>query len=164
MTDNAIPYDFETWWALFEGLQASPWEEDDIADANIWLPSGSPNAVHAARAMQYVYQQAKEWEGPVDPEGAVAAVLVATYKFHASNTWTPLQVQEMADHFAIYHREMEDPLQDRLDEEYSRMPLEWLSDHGRHELQLEICKDSEIWIDQGGPTGVWVFYKPGRTP
>lgn len=163
MTDKTTPFDFDTWWALYDGLKGSPWEADDIADCDVWLSTGSPSGVPAAEAMRYVYEAARKWEGPVDPEDAVAAVLNATYEFTACNGWRPVDVKEMADHFAVFYREFEDPLQDRLDEEYSRMPLEWLGDHGRRELEKEICKDSEIWIEEG-PPGVWVFNKPGRTP
>lgn len=163
MTDKTTPLDFDSWWALFGGLKNSPWEDDDIADSNVWLPAGSSNSIPAAEALKYAYEAAQKWEGPVDPEDAVAAVLVATYEFHACNGWRPVDVKEMADHFAVYYREIEDPLQDRLDEEYSRMPLEWLGDHGREELEKEIRRPSEIWVTEG-PPGVWVFNKPGRTP
>lgn len=159
MTDMHTPYDFDTWWALYEGLKSSPWQADDIADCNVWLPSGSSDARPAAEAMSYVYEAAQKWEGPADHEDAVAATLVAAYEFRASNVWTPTDVREMADHFVVFYREIEDPLQDRLDEEYNRMPLEWLNDHGRSELEKEIRKNSEIWIEEG-PPGVWVFNEP----
>lgn len=162
MTDKTTPLDFDTWMALYEGLKGTLWEGDDLNEVVYRANPDDHTKLPAAEALKYTYNRAKEWEGPVDPEDAVAAVLGATYDFHSSNEWSPLQVGEMADHFAVYYREIEDPLQDRLDEEYSRMPLEWLGDHGRKELENEVCKDSEIWIDEG--TGVWVFNKPGRTP
>lgn len=160
MTDMDTPFDFDTWWALFAGLKGSPWEADDIADCNVWLPGGSPDARPAAEAMSYVYEVALKWEGPIDPEDAVAATLGATYEFAACNGWRPVDLKEMADHFAVFYREIEDPLQNQLDEEYSRMPLEWLGDHGRSELEKEVRKPSEIWVDRQDGSGVWVFTKP----
>lgn len=159
MTDMNTPYDSDTWWAIFDGLNGSPWEADDIADCNVWLPGGSPDARPAAEAMQHVYEAAQKWAGPIDPEGAVAAVLNAAYEFHACNGWRPVDVKEMAGHFAVFYHEIEDPLQDRLDEVYGRMPLRWLGDYGRSELEKEIRRDSEIWVEDG-PPGVWVFTKP----
>lgn len=162
MSDNTTPLDFDTWWSLYEDLKGSPWEAEDLASAveGIAPVTGQP----AAEALKYVYDLAKEWEGPIDPEDGVAAAMNAVYDFAAMNGWAPLWLKEMADHFAVMYESMDDPMQDRLDENYSRMPLEWLGDHGRKELEDEVCgKDSEIWIDGEFP-GVWVFNKPGRKP
>lgn len=161
MTDNTTAFAFDTWWALYDGLKGTSWEDEDFDLLRFYKNDAAPTAP-AAEAMQYAYTAARTWEGPVDPEDAVAAVLVATYEFHASNEWTPLRVKEMADHFAVFYRDMDEPLQDRLDDFYSRMDLSWLGDHGRKELEREVRRPSEIWLDGDGPTGVWVFNKPGR--
>lgn len=158
---NTTMLDWESWWKIYDGLKGSPWEDDDIADANVWLDAGSPDARPAAEAMRYVYDRARAWEG-ADPEDGVAAALGATYEHAAMNGWAPLWLKEMADHFAVFYKDMDDPLQDRLDDEYSRMPLEWLGDHGREELEKEVRKPSEIWVTEG-PAGVWIFNKPGRS-
>lgn len=164
MTDKTTPLDFDTWWAYYETLKGSPWEDEDVDLLRFYRNDPAPApSVAAAEALKYAYDRAKGWAGPVDPEEAVAVVLNATYNFHACNGWRPVDVKEMADHFAVFFKEMADPLQDRLDEEHGRMPLDWLTDRAREELEKQIRRPSEIWITDV-PSGVWVFNKPGRTP
>lgn len=163
-TTTATTIDYDTWWAYYETLKGTPWEDDDIDLLRFYKNEpASALSIAAAEALKYVHDKAKGWQGPIDPENAVAATLSAAREFHG-NEWTPLQVREMADHFAVYHQNFDDPMQDRLDDMYSEMPLEWLGDHGRKELEGEVCKDSEIWIDEENIPGVWVFNKPGRKP
>lgn len=162
MTDKTTLFDFDTWWRLFEQLKGTSWEGEDVDLLRFYKNDPAPSAP-AAEALKYAYDRAREWQGPVDPEEGAAVVLNATYNFCGSNAWTPLQVMEMADHFAVFFKEMADPLQDRLDEEHGRMPLDWLTDRAREELEKQIRRPSEIWITDV-PSGVWVFNKPGHTP
>src|SRR5688572_30861042 len=127
MRDKTTLLDFNTWWARYEELKGSLWETEDLASAVEGIaPVTGPLA---AEAMKYTYDRAKEWEGPVDPEDGVAATMNAVYEHAAVNGWAPLWLKEMADHFAVFYREIEDPLQDRLDEQYGRMDLSWLDDY-----------------------------------
>jgi hypothetical protein len=41
------------------------------------------------------------------------------------------------------------------------MPLNWLNEDGRKEIEKAVRRDSEIWIDDPKVSGVYVFYKPG---
>jgi hypothetical protein len=164
-TDNTTPYDMHAVWVpLFERLKGSPWEDEDVSEAVYTADPDDHTKLPAAQALKYAYDKAKDWEGPIDCEDAVNAVLAAASEFHGGYMLTPLQVGEMADHFAIFYKDMADPLQDRLDEEYSRMDLSWLSNYGWGELEKKIKRPSEIWIAGDGLPGVWVFNKPGRKP
>lgn len=162
MSDKTTPLDFDTWWAYYETLKGTPWEDDDIDLLRFYKnePASGPS-IAAAEALKYVYDRAKEWEGPVDPEDGVAATMNAVHEFAAINGWAPLWLKEMADHFAAFHKEMDDPMQDWLDEHHGYISLDWLTDHAREEVSKGVQKESEIWVTEG-PAGVWVFNKPGR--
>jgi hypothetical protein len=149
------------WSRLYNELKGSPWEAEDLDAALVNLnPDPAPETRTAAQALKTVYDLAQSWQG-VDPEDAVRAVLKAAHRHHRSMFLTPAQVVQMAAKFTVFYAEPDEPLEDYLLEHYNGIPLEWLTDTARREVEKAVIRESEIWIwSELDLSGVWVFDRP----
>lgn len=158
--DDNVAHDLHgVWNELYEELKETPWESTDLAAAieGIAPITGEP-VVHA---LKYVYDAANNWTR-ASQEAAVNAVLTACTELQADHAVTPAMVREVADNFAIFYEDADEPLQDHLDSCHEELPLSWLSEHGREELTRRVRKGSELWLDEEHLPGIWVFKRPGR--
>jgi hypothetical protein len=157
-TGYSIP---ATWSVLYHALKGSPWEQEDLADALCALTLSHDKAP-ATEALKYVYDQAQSWTLLADPEDAVLAVLKACSEHYKSIFLTPGQVKEMAQNFAAFYADADEQTVEYLRETYNGIPLEWLTEKARQEVDRAAHRPSEIWVGEDEKlSGLWVFNKPG---
>lgn len=144
-----------TWSTVYTDLKGGDWDEDvkEVADGK------GDGTARAALTLKYVYDMMSPICG-VDPEDGVLAVLKATQVWRSSLYISPADMATMADNFACHYESFDEPLQDHLDDYYSKLPARYLSDEGRREMKDSICHSSEIWLDDATLGGVWVFNNP----
>lgn len=150
------------WSTVYAELKGGDWDEDvkEVVDGET-----DPKAL-AALAMKYAYDTIEAKPGGYTcGDDAVRAVLKATFEHHHNRSHlSPVEVAEMADNFQIRYAEFDEPLSEHLDEYYNNLSPDWLNERGRKQMESEIHKDSEIWLDENqvvdGLPGVWVFSKP----
>jgi hypothetical protein len=149
------------WSRLYAELKSTPWEDTDLDNAlyNLGL---NHEKISATLALKYVYDQAQSWT-LADPEDAVLAVLKACSEHHQTLFLTPGQVKEMARNFAVFYPEPDDVLEQHLLEYYNGIPLEWLTEAAREEVEKAAHSPSEIWVGEDEKlAGLWVFNKPSN--
>jgi len=159
---NDTPYSVAAAWSrLYDALKHSPWEEDDVRDWQTWFPESVKDYAPVAEALKYVYDLSDGWQGAFIMYEAPLAVLKAAHRHYGGAFLTPGQVTDMARRFVVFYDNPEEPLDEYLDEFHGEMPLGWLNEDGRKEIEKAVRRDSEIWIDDPKVSGVYVFYKPG---
>lgn len=157
----AKPYSIPvTWSPLYQSLSGTPWEQEDLDVYRYWRNNLS-HCAPAVDALKTVYDMARDWQGPIDPENAVLAVLKAAHQHRGGIYLSPEDVIGMARRFSVFYTDMDTVLTDYLAEHHNGIPLEWLNSTGREAIESSIKQESEIWIaGERHLPGVWVFDKP----
>lgn len=145
------------WEPFYRELCGTLWEGEDIENV---VYRKNHDAIAAANALRHVYRL--EWKG-VEAEDGVRATLKAAQEHHRRGFLTPRQVKEMAANFVVRYRDRVEPMDDYLEEFCGEVRWHWLNQHGQHEIQGAVVKDSDIWIqDVKVSNDVWVFNRPGH--
>lgn len=137
------PYSLPAVWSkTYADMRGTDWDD--------WTSHREVGA-----ALCYAYRRTGSDDG-------VLATLMAAHQARNTAFMSPVDVCAAADAFVITYNSFDEPLQDYLDETYNGLRHQHLNEEGRRQMEREICRDSEVWIDNPEKLhGVWVFNKPG---
>jgi hypothetical protein len=145
------------WTQFHKELSGTAWDDDDIDDV---VYRRNHDARSAASALKRVYDL--PWKN-VEAEDGVLAVIKASTEYHGTY-FTVSQFEAMARGFRVWHKDIEEPMDDYLQEECGPVRWHWLNEQGRRLVKDAVVRDSEIWVeDVNVGSDIFVFQKPGHS-